>query len=323
MGIEFIVLGDLHLRTRGMLGRKDDIFTTQLNKFNQVVSYAESKGITYILQVGDFFDKACPERSESIELLNGMAKLLYKSCSNGLVVISVYGQHDLYMRSYKAIEKSNLNLLYNAGLVEIADDKPICLGEKVFVYGCSYGMKIPGVRDSVGEVTNVLLSHEPVLVPVELRNNFIFKKLIREDSEGKENIKGYSILVNGDWHYSYCSEHRGIRVVNPGCVLRERGAKDFVPGFNVIKIGRQIEVNREFFQCASDVFDDSDVSAASNIVEEDVEKVSFKEFLDSLKGGSSLDRISFVKNIEEWLKTEKNKELREVVEEALAYVREK
>src|SRR3990167_5053105 len=108
MGIEFIVLGDLHLRTRGMLGRKDDIFTTQLNKFNQVVSYAESKGITYILQVGDFFDKACPERSESIELLNGMAKLLYKSCSNGLVVISVYGQHDLYMRSYKAIEKSNV-----------------------------------------------------------------------------------------------------------------------------------------------------------------------------------------------------------------------
>ena len=318
---KFIILGDLHLRSKTPERRKDNIFETQLNKLSQVMNYAKKNNIEYIIQVGDVFDQSCPDR----EVLNQVTKLLYES-RDKVEFIVVYGQHDLYMRSYKSLNRTGLDLLYQAGLVEIANERPIIFNDNIALYGMSYGEDFPQINFEQSEKINVLLSHEPVIIPKKLEKEKIFEGLVRKLNEKERKTKEtFSLFINGDWHSPYYEENR--RVINPGVMTRlSLVEKDIIPGFEVLEIKEngEFDCKRVDLKCKDfdEIFDTRDGYEVTEGKMED--RRSFREFLDGLrKGIKGEEGISFYDNVLKWLETEENEEIKGIVMEALKYAKEK
>ena len=316
--MRFLVLGDLHLRIKSPINRIDNIFEAQINKLKQVVDYSKNNEIRIVLLTGDVFDNPSPDR----ELLNEVVRLFY-ACKGEIDFIAVYGQHDLYMRSYKSLGRCGLNLLYQAGLVEIADERPIVIDDSVAIYGMSCGEAFPQVLPKYADIFSILLSHEPVLMPKKLEGDRIFSGLLRKlNKEQEEVLKAYVLFINGDWHHPfYYEKNRGV--INPGAMTRlSIEEKDIKPGFGVLEIDGMKEFN--YKRIEFDCLDGKEIFVESKKEQAEVRDISFKDFLDKLRIGSSgVEGISFIKNVKAWLVKEEDEELKIIIGEALSYVEEK
>jgi len=322
--VKFIVLGDLHLRNQNPINRKDNIFEAQMNKLNQTAEFAKENGIKYIMQVGDFFDSYSPSK----EVLNRTVGWLFdKQVDQGLNFVLVYGQHDLYMRSYRSVERTALDLLYKAGLVEIVGKEPLVLEKEVVVYGMSFGEEIPKVCLEYANLFSILLSHEPILTPKQLQKDEVFCSTVRKINREKGKI--FDLFINGDWHYPYCNSRceGGLAVLNPGAVtrlslgdrerLKNSEGKIMRPGFELVIIDKkEIKFERIPFDCSDweEIFVEREIIGLEKT---NIRDWSFKDFLDELKKGSFYD------NVMKWMDTEKNEEVKEIVMEALKYAKEK
>ena len=277
--------------------------------------------ISYKQETSSELDNSCPDR----EVLNQVTKLLYES-KDKVEFIAVYGQHDLYMRSYKSLDRTGLDLLYQAGLVEIANERPIIFNDNIVLCGMSYGEVLPQIGLKQSYKVSILLSHEPVIVPKKLEKEKIFEGLVRKlDEKGRKAKETFSLFINGDWHSPYYEENR--RVINPGVMTRlSLVEKDIIPGFEVLEIKEngEFDCKRVDLKCKDfdEIFDTRDGYEVTEGKTED--RRSFREFLDGLrKGIKGEEGISFYDNVLKWLDTEKNKEIKGIVMEALKYAKEK
>ena len=107
------------------------------------------------------------------------------------------------MRSYRSVERTALDLLYKAGLVEIVGKEPLVLEKEVVVYGMSFGEEIPKVCLEYANLFSILLSHEPILTPKQLQKDEVFCSTVRKINREKGKI--FDLFINGDWHYPYCN----------------------------------------------------------------------------------------------------------------------
>lgn len=210
------VLGDLHLTSHNPERRKDNYLDTAFIKLVQALEAFKRNECFHIFQVGDFFDSPQVSRSVDarvIRLLNEYPEMKFYCC---------YGQHDIFGHSKSTLPNSPLSVLESAGLLKIANENPITLGNCNFwscnsdvdVYGASFGEGIP--TPSYSHHFNILITHRQIgnrqLWPgQELENPRCF---LREHPD-------YNIVLCGDYHYSFVDKLQKQIILNPGALMRQ------------------------------------------------------------------------------------------------------
>lgn len=130
---------------------------------------------------------------------------------------TVYGQHDLPQHNWDLREKSGLSCLYEAGKV------------KLFLreIGCSYGQEPKIEKGTVRMISNcdILVWHHLTYItpPFPGATGGNAQAILRKYPQ-------FDLIVTGDNHQSFYTEHEGRLLVNPGCLTRQTADQiDFQP----------------------------------------------------------------------------------------------
>lgn len=204
--MKLLLVGDMHLRATAPKRRTDDFFETQMDKLDQILEIAFENDCGAIIQAGDFFDS--PKQVNRV-----LTRCITAIRSRGIPWYAVYGQHDLYMRSYEDKGKTALGVLEATKLVQILNAMPTYRSTGLKFKGKSWGEPIPKPAES--NCFNVLVAHEQV-GPEKLWQE---QDLTTPEEYGKLAI-GYDLVVLGDYHYSFVKEVDGTIVCNPGVMVR-------------------------------------------------------------------------------------------------------
>lgn len=216
--MKLILLSDLHLVGKNPSCRKDDLFERQFEKLQFIFDYAVKNNAT-ILQAGDFFDKP-----SSIKLLTYVFELIYwysklKIGKKIRELFCVFGQHDM---KYRNKEDTCLGFMRDLGYCYI-------LGTAIFenevIYGCSWGEKVPIVKDK--KSYNILVIHHPV------SNYEIIGMKTQNHKEFLKKHKDYDLILCGDIHKKFFYRDKDNRIIcNTGPMNRKTiDLKNHSPGF--------------------------------------------------------------------------------------------
>jgi DNA repair exonuclease SbcCD nuclease subunit len=218
--MRYILLSDLHLTCDTPIARKDNIEETWKRKLMAVFRYSVYENIPIIV-AGDFFDKPRDWKtlSEFIKLLNEWNPKPF--------ILSVFGQHDMYLYS-KNREQTSLGILINSGLVT---ELGVSNASDHSIYGCSWGQEIPKPdRDKPSIlVIHRNISDAPLFPGHEYTNAEMFLKSLPE----------YQVIVCGDIHKRFFSKSPTSEriIVNPGPLLRMEATEynmGYVPKFAIL-----------------------------------------------------------------------------------------
>lgn len=207
--MNLLIMGDAHLKFKTPQGRCDDFFDVQFEKFVEVYSIAEKHDCKYILQPGDLFDS--PDPSNIL-----MARYLELMLSHSNIkILTVSGQHDLIMRSYKAKTRSAMYLFECANALQQLSLDPL-ISDNVAFYGLSWGQESPSGGVGSQGTLNILLAHVSVgNLPI---------------AEGHELLSPIFYLrqhplvdlaVVGDYHYTFKEYIENRLIINAGCLVRK------------------------------------------------------------------------------------------------------
>jgi DNA repair exonuclease SbcCD nuclease subunit len=211
--MKFILLSDIHGTDKTPIARKDNIAETFEKKFTFIIDYANKHNCS-ILQAGDLSDS-----SRNWSTLCFLSKQLSRMLSNQF--LTVFGQHDMYMRSKPESKTPTTMLaLINAGLVQPLGSNPICfedVGEPYFesvcVYGSSWQEKIPKPEEGAGK--NILVLHSSISVAKEYPGHEFIKPLFFMKKHPE-----FDLILVGDIHRQFEIEYKGRRLINTGPLLR-------------------------------------------------------------------------------------------------------
>jgi len=214
--MKFIVVGDLHLRTKNPVSRIDDFPETQYQKLKEVFAAAISGG-HHILCPGDVFDTPSPAYSLPTrygELFRSLGKCKF---------VTTPGNHDIYGANLNTLSRSCLGVLHAFRCVELATENPYQIyekgTEKIAIFGTSYmaqekPVPLPGAF-------NILLAHNMVL----------FDKIWKEQDEFEyaneylEKNKNWDLIVCGHYHYRFKYQYGTRMICNPGALVRVKASK--------------------------------------------------------------------------------------------------
>lgn len=205
--MKFIFLSDLHLSWESSVARLDKNFVEmQFEKLKFVFDYAQ-KHDCIILQAGDFFDKP-----RSWWLLPKI--IVFLKDYSDVNVYSIFGQHDMYMRSDDA-SSTNLGVLEKSGLIKILKDFPwVFPGQDLDIYGCSWDQDVPEIKRKASHF-NILVIHAPIA------ENALWHGHEYMDAEKfLEKNKDFDIILCGDIHRKFCIEKNGRYILNAGPMIR-------------------------------------------------------------------------------------------------------
>lgn len=141
--MRFLFFTDTHIRGNSPRSRRDDLYSTLKNKFNEIAGLIEEYDIDFVLHGGDWFDR--PDISPSI--VRDFA-IMVKNFNRP--VYTVAGNHDVYGHNPETLSRTMLGLLEGTGIVHILKyGQPVILekqGLRVQLYGNSYNYEIDGER---------------------------------------------------------------------------------------------------------------------------------------------------------------------------------
>ena len=210
--MKLLLLGDTHLRATPPMRRIDDFVETQLGKLLQARNIAMDNGCNLILQAGDLFDQP----RQPLWLLFRVVACLRDSPP----ILTVYGQHDLYMRSYESFDRTAMGLLECSRVVKTLTSNPYIVMDAaspahncVAFYGASYGEEIP--VPTTTDDYNVLVVH----APIGTEPLFPEHELIDPEGFLSEN-PGYKLIFCGDYHYSFERQTEHGWIINAGAMVR-------------------------------------------------------------------------------------------------------
>jgi len=205
------VLGDLHITNRSPARRKDSYFETILGKLKQAFDIFTQEDCLYVIQVGDFFDTPTVANRVIAEVTR-----LLLSYPQRLLCVS--GQHDLSGHNLGTLSNSPLAVLESANALQILGEFVVNTKKDqsapVYFYGASFGEDVPLVENP--KAVNILVTHRmignrPLFPGQELENPRAF---LRANPD-------YSLILCGDYHYSFYDEYQGRKILNPGCIVRK------------------------------------------------------------------------------------------------------
>ena len=229
--MKFIILADLHLTCNTPVARLDNIEETWKRKLKFILDYAKKEELD-ILVAGDFFDKPRDWKTttEYLKLLEDY---------QGVMVNSVFGQHDMYLYS-KDRYSTSLGILIKANTISELNENKFSEFSNVIgplhTYGCSWGQEIP-VPDTKRTV-NILVIHKNIsaspLFPGHEYTNA--DEFLRKHPE-------YQFIICGDIHRRFLFTDKGRVLVNPGPLLRMEATEynmEYEPKFAVLDTETQI-----------------------------------------------------------------------------------
>jgi len=295
--MKFIILSDLHLTCNTPVARLDNIEETWKRKLKFVFDYAKLNEIG-ILVGGDFFDRPRDWKTTT-EFLNLMENY------QGVMVNSVFGQHDMYLYS-KDRYSTSLGLLIKANVISELNDNKFAeyseIAGRIHIYGCSWGQEIP---EPDGEV-NILVIHKNIgaapLFPGHEYTNA--DQFLRSHPE-------YQVIVCGDIHRRFVFADKGRVLVNPGPLLRMEATEYnmvYEPKFAILDIETQIV----------DWIDIPHEPAEKVLSRKNIEnKKETESMLDEFIKNVSVDHkitFSFKENLQEYLtKNKTSQEIKDVI----------
>ena len=205
---KILAMGDGHITEHRPKSRKDQYFETADRKLHWVADLCETEKIATVLQPGDLFDSW----KESDFLKQYMINLLYSWKRKGIDLYTVFGQHDLRYHSSDRLNTPTA-ILDAAGVITILKENPV---EKdgVFMYGCSWGDKIPERVNKSG--LHILVIHSMIIESEKLwpqqeefeRGNLLLKKY------------KFDFIISGDNHKSFSIKGTNRMLINAGSLLR-------------------------------------------------------------------------------------------------------
>lgn len=303
--MKIILLSDLHLVESNPVGRLDDVTETQWKKLQYVFDYAKKSKIEFILQAGDTTDVR-----RSWELIVRLLQFLrgYKN----IRLCLVRGQHDSYYHSMTN-DKTISGALVHSGLVNLLSEKPIEIGDGVFVYGASYGEDVPVVTT---EGLNILVIHKQILMDKiwATQDDFVFAEDFLKTHDD------FDLILCGDAHQSFIHHAWGRHICNTGVMLRLEASKQMMehqPVFYVYDTGRG-----DLFPVLIPNLPSSVVLTRDHLEKKIEKKENFELFIDRVKNTDGVERtIGFEDNLKTILFRNKSSDgVRSVVSEYLAKV---
>jgi exonuclease SbcD len=210
--MKFLLVGDVHLTEKTPENRADNYPEIQKGKMKFILDIAMRHDAT-ILQAGDLFDTP----KSSYELFHTTLKL-FKDQS--VKIFTVAGQHDL--RYHANIINTPIYAMFVAQGIAILDSKPIPIIKtspmylSIYLYGSSFGEKIPNIEVEGSNKFNILVTHRMVI-----GNKKVWPGQ-EEFEHGRHLLRKtkFDLIVTGDNHESFTDEYNDRILVNPGSVMR-------------------------------------------------------------------------------------------------------
>jgi len=207
--MNLLLLSDVHGTYKTPVSRKDRVGEAFEQKIDFVFRYAKEHGCV-ILQAGDLGDT-----SRNWEVLHYMINVLRQY---QVIMLGVYGQHDLYMRRDPDETPTALSVLMHSTQMMQLGKQPVHMNN-VAIYGSSWNGPIPKVKPG-GQKRNVLVLHAPIARRAEYPGHDF-----TDPDQFLERHKGFDLVLAGDVHRHFCyvtGKYLMDRryVINTGPVLR-------------------------------------------------------------------------------------------------------
>lgn len=299
-----IFVSDMHLSSGQPIARTDDAPATCIKKFRWLLQAAIQHNAV-IVQAGDLFDS-----SRDWQMLNEVTMALREYA---VPFFTVYGQHDMYMRSKKARPYTAMGQLAAAGLVTILGTVPL-LAESWALYGCSYGDQPP--MPEPGDMRNILVRH----APVHTQALFDGHEYI-DAAETLKRMDGYQLILCGDIHRSFFVEDGGRAIFNTGPMFRrEASVYNFthVPSFVVMQITGPEPGTVKWFEMPCEPPDK--VLSREHIEERAARKV-LSEFIEAIHVHGPLVNVSIVDRVRDALEApDVPQPIKDLMQEVMDYV---
>jgi len=295
--MNYLCVGDEHIRFQRPENRIDDFFFTQYEKIKWIFQFAKEHEAV-ILKAGDLFDS--PKASH---YLTSTYIDLYRKYRRP--VFAVAGQHDL--RYHTDLKNSPFNVLLSAGLIKHASSEPFDC-EETHIYGADWGQNVPKIKSK--DYFNILIIHR-MIIPSKKEKLW----------EGQTDYtladsllgKGFDLIVSGDNHRGFIIDSHKGTLINCGSVMRMTKAqinhKPFVVLYNTMaKEYKQVFIPTK---PAKVVFD------LKKLEEDKEHDEKIEAFVKGLNEHKDMG-LSFQDNLREYGKKNKvDKKIMMIIEEAM------
>lgn len=114
-----ICIGDLHLKCKPPVSRRDDYPITILNKIRYIANIANTYNCNTLMMLGDIFDSPITSLPYLAEVINTFKEIKEK----GITVYTIVGNHDLKNNRMDSLSQTALGILISTGYVKLAPRK--------------------------------------------------------------------------------------------------------------------------------------------------------------------------------------------------------
>jgi len=248
------------------------------------MSYAKRHN-AIVLQAADLLDtsRSWSLHSKIVEVMNKYRSVKF---------FSIYGQHDLYMRSEQSKFATSLGVLIQSGYIHLLGEEPYSIDD-VDIYGCSWGYKVPVPSCKKGKI-NVLVIHANIgasaLYPgheFTKANAFLKKHWY------------YDLILCADIHQKFIYQIDDRYILNTGPMMRLEATKynlDHQPCFAVID-SNEWKLEWVYIPCEPA----EAIMSRSHIEAREQSANMLKEFTHMVKN-AEFSGVDFFKNLEDYIK---------------------
>jgi len=210
---KFIVVGDLHLSNKAPSSRTDPNFlATCQNKLTQILEASQQPDITALLLLGDLFNSPCPSYPVLIMFITSFLQKV------GCPIYTIVGNHDVFSRSMKTMERTALFLLQSTTKLTVIS--PMFTPYVLFPETCIYISEKPETDKIPVEMVHELLTEELEFAGTIPASDY------RTEAE---------IVISGHYHPGFKKEVNGKLFLNPGSLLRTNiSEQDRQPYFAIL-----------------------------------------------------------------------------------------
>jgi predicted phosphodiesterase len=266
--MKFLVSSDWHLRTDKPRCRVDDWMTTQRERLEWLVTVINQHSCPMYV-AGDIMDSGTANPALENMIISVLKKAEYP-------IKTIAGNHDVLYHNIKHLEKSSYWVLHQAGVIDHQPDEKECV--TAFQYG-----------EEITNNTGIMMCHRlvfPNTPPPYLKNAISAKELL--------NQYDYDIILSGDNHMAFYTEHNGKVLINGGGLFRQEANEKYkVPKIYLYEDGVittiEVPVNVEDVQ-------------QEYLLEEHARLDRMTAFVERVEVSHDLG-LSFTDNIEASLKT--------------------
>jgi DNA repair exonuclease SbcCD nuclease subunit len=299
-------VGDSHYRLTAPEGRRDNFKETVNRKWKFIIDTAVENDIDLILQPGDLFDKGAINSSVLPEFTN----ILLDLEKHHIELITIFGQHDLLMRS-ENVNTTHTGYLNGIGFLHVAG-KELIIAKTMSVYGNNFGDDYVFNLDKKDKY-RILLTHDMIGdVPLYPGQDLTdAEQFLKKHSE-------FDLIVCGDYHYPYHYFFENRHIINVGCMLRlSRDERDMnrTPQIAIVT------VNPNTFETSFE-FIDLPIEPVEKVFIPKINKVEYKHndldlFIEKLKRKDKVG-IGYLEHLTAYYKeNDVSEDVRELILEVL------